>query len=45
MNDDWIKYAENFTSDESEVLQELRRTCDEHYEDKSMLAGFFKDVF
>lgn len=42
MNEDWIKYAENFTSDESEVLRELRHTCDEHYEDKSMLSGFFQ---
>ncbi len=42
MNEDWIKYAEDFTSDESDVLQELRRTCNEHYEDKSMLSGFFQ---
>jgi len=42
MNDDWIKYAEDFTAGESEVLRELRRTCDEHYEDRSMLSGFFQ---
>jgi len=42
MNEDWIKYAEDFTSGESDVLQELRRTCNEHYEDKSMLSGFFQ---
>ena len=42
MNEDWIKYAEDFTSDESAVLRELRRTCEKHYEDKSMLSGFFQ---
>lgn len=42
MNEDWIKYAEDFTSDESEVLQELRRECYEHYEDHAMLSGFFQ---
>ena len=42
MEDSWIKYAEEFTSDESEVLQELRRECYEHYEDHSMLSGFFQ---
>jgi predicted O-methyltransferase YrrM len=42
MNDDWIKYAEDFTSGESEVLQELRSECYEHYADSSMLSGFFQ---
>src|SRR5437773_7404864 len=42
MNEDWVKYAEEFTSGESEVLQELRRECEAHYEDKSMLSGFFQ---
>jgi len=42
MNEDWIKYAEDFTSGESKVLQELRRECEAHYEDKSMLSGFFQ---
>src|SRR6476620_1817351 len=42
MNDDWIKYAEEHTSDESEVLEELRRECYEHYADSSMLSGFFQ---
>ncbi|MEP7213017.1 MAG: O-methyltransferase [Acidobacteriota bacterium] len=42
MNDDLIKYAEQFTSDESDVLQELRRECYEHYADSSMLSGFFQ---
>ena len=40
MNEDLIKYAEQFTSDESPVLQELRRECYEHYADSSMLSGF-----
>ena len=42
MNEDWIKYAEDFTSDESDVLKELRRECYEHYQDSSMLSGFFQ---
>ncbi len=40
MNESWIQYAEEFTSGESEVLQELREHCYEHYEDKAMLSGF-----
>jgi caffeoyl-CoA O-methyltransferase len=36
------KYAENFTSGESEVLQALRKECYEHYEDSAMLSGFFQ---
>jgi len=40
MNESWIKYAEEFTSGESEVLQELRKHCYEHYEDSAMLSGF-----
>lgn len=35
-----IDYAENFTSDESGVLRELREYCYEHFEDKAMLSGF-----
>lgn len=35
-----INYAEKFTSDESEVLRELREHCYAHYEDKAMLSGF-----
>src|SRR6187431_1096873 len=35
-----IEYAEKFTSDESEVLRELREHCYAHYEDKAMLSGF-----
>jgi len=34
------EYAEKFTSDESEVLRELREHCYAHYEDKAMLSGF-----
>ena len=36
------EYTERFTSDESAVLQELRRHCYEHYEDSSMLSGFYQ---
>ncbi len=36
------KYAENFTSGESEVLQELRKHCYDHYEDSAMLSGFYQ---
>ncbi len=35
-----INYAEDFTSDESAVLRELREHCYAHYEDKAMLSGF-----
>jgi caffeoyl-CoA O-methyltransferase len=35
-------YAEAFTSGESDVLRELREHCNAHYEDKSMLSGFFQ---
>ena len=34
------EYAEEFTSDESSVLRELREHCYAHYEDKAMLSGF-----
>jgi predicted O-methyltransferase YrrM len=40
MKDEWIRYAEDFTSGESEVLQDLRRHCYDHYEDSAMLSGF-----
>lgn len=36
------KYSEDFTSGESDVLQALRKECYEHYEDSSMLSGFFQ---
>ncbi|MFN2500415.1 MAG: O-methyltransferase [Pyrinomonadaceae bacterium] len=42
MNDDWIKYSEEMTSGESQVLQELRAHCYAHYSDSSMLSGFFQ---
>ena len=35
-----IAYSEAFTSDESQVLRELREHCYSHYEDKAMLSGF-----
>lgn len=35
-------YAESFASGESRVLQELREHCYAHYEDSSMLSGFFQ---
>jgi caffeoyl-CoA O-methyltransferase len=35
-----VGYAESFTSDESDVLRELREECERNYEDKSMLSGF-----
>ena len=42
IDNDITKYAEDHTSDESEVLQELRKECYEHYADSSMLSGFFQ---
>src|SRR3954451_23156462 len=35
-------YAEAHTSGESKVLAELREHCYAHYEDSSMLSGFFQ---
>jgi caffeoyl-CoA O-methyltransferase len=35
-------YADRFTSGESKVLQELREHCYAHYEDSSMLSGFYQ---
>lgn len=37
-----VDYAESMTSDESGVLKELREHCEEHYEDKAMLSGFYQ---
>lgn len=42
INNEFTQYAERFTSDESEVLRELREHCYAHYEDKSMLSGFYQ---
>jgi predicted O-methyltransferase YrrM len=42
INDDLLKYSENFTSDESTVLAELREHCYTHFTDSSMLSGFFQ---
>ncbi len=35
-------YAENFTSDENEILRELRRKTDSERIDKQMLSGFYQ---
>ncbi len=35
-------YAENFTSEENEILRELRRKTFGEREDKSMLSGFYQ---
>lgn len=35
-----IDYSEQFTSAESDVLQELREHCYANFEDKAMLSGF-----
>lgn len=37
-----VDYAEQHTSDESGVLKELREHCEAHYENKSMLSGFYQ---
>ena len=42
MKDEMIKYAEDFTSGESEVLRQLREHCYAHYEDSAMLSGFYQ---
>ncbi len=42
MEDTWIKYAEEFTSPESDVLQTLARECYANYSNHSMLSGFFQ---
>ena len=42
MKNEVIKYAEDFTSGESAVLQELREHCYTHFEDSAMLSGFFQ---
>jgi predicted O-methyltransferase YrrM len=42
INNEFTQYAERFTSDESEVLRELREHCYAHYEDKAMLSGFYQ---
>lgn len=42
MNEEWIRYAEDFTSGESVLLSELRQYCYANYEDSMMLSGFFQ---
>ncbi len=38
--EEMIDYSENFTSNESEVLRDLREHCYANFEDKAMLSGF-----
>ncbi|MEO5858311.1 MAG: class I SAM-dependent methyltransferase [Pyrinomonadaceae bacterium] len=35
-----VAYAETFTSNESDVLRDLREHCERNYDDKAMLSGF-----
>lgn len=35
-----VAYAGSYTSDESDVLRELREHCERNYEDRAMLSGF-----
>jgi len=42
MNENLIKYAENYTAQESDTLQEIARECYEKHTDSSMLAGFYQ---
>src|SRR5690606_15698479 len=42
MKQEWIDYAERYTSDESPLLAELRRDCEENFDDARMLSGFFQ---
>jgi len=42
MEDSWIKYAEEFTSPEGDVLLSLARECYANYTNHSMLSGFFQ---
>ncbi|MGH9947833.1 MAG: O-methyltransferase [Pyrinomonadaceae bacterium] len=42
MHESWIKYAEDFTSGESDVLSELREYCYANYDDSAMLSGYYQ---
>jgi caffeoyl-CoA O-methyltransferase len=42
MKQEWIDYAERYTSDESPLLAELRHYCEENFEDSRMLSGYFQ---
>lgn len=42
MDDAWVKYAEEFTSPEDEVLKSLARECYANYSSHSMLSGFLQ---
>ncbi len=37
-----INYCESFTSDESDILRELREHCYANFQDKAMLSGFIQ---
>lgn len=42
LNPEIQNYAEKYTSDESEILRELRQKTFEERADKSMLSGFYQ---
>ncbi|MEO5760939.1 MAG: class I SAM-dependent methyltransferase [Vicinamibacteria bacterium] len=42
MEDSWIKYAEQFSSPEDEVLQSLAKECYANYSNHSMLSGYLQ---
>lgn len=42
MDDAWVKYAEDFTSREDQVLQSLASECYANYSNHSMLSGFLQ---
>jgi len=42
MNEEMVKYAEEFTANESPVLKELREHCYANFKDSSMLSGFYQ---
>lgn len=42
IKNEFTDYAEAFTSGESDILRELREHCYAHYEDSSMLSGFYQ---
>ena len=42
MEETWVKYAEEFTSPESDILQSLAKECYLKYPNHSMLSGFLQ---
>ena len=42
MDDTWVRYAEAFTSPQSDLLEEIERDCYANYETRSMLSGFLQ---